>query len=611
MVLNIGNSSVISVVIKGVDELSGLLKKSEKDLTKFSQSAKRVGAVMFATGTAATLALTKLSISAGKNIAIGKAFNNMFGKGSVRALKDLRSATKGTVSEIDLMKQANQALLLGIDQDALPKMFRGAMAAAQATGRPVSDAIQDITTGIGRQSKLILDNLGIIVDVKKANEDYAKTLGKQAKELTEVEKKAAFTAATMKALDENMKKVGDTGDNASLAFQRLKAALKDAAGGLGAALSTDVGNLTDRITELVLQFNNLDDATKKYISKGALITSVTTAIAGAFLFLGAQLATILPLITTLTAALGVGFLPLLAIFAGSIVGIVTTFKQLNEMTAKWRRLLALSNPMVFAFSAALVELKDLFLQNTQGARESAKVISNLGDKYDETTGKLIPFSNETNDLVGRMLLASEATRNMGESAQSIQPQIDGTARSIRTLTLASEALARVGIFVGGFMNQGDLAGTASTLATAAARANITSAAGLAQAQARDVGIGFLRSSIDRPSGPTTGTIFREAARNMGRNVPFGQAARAFTPGRETGIRRANPEAFAFGGVINGPTLALMGEAGPERVTPLGRGGDGGDGSQVIVNIDTISGIGLTMDELVSEFEKRLRTMISS
>ena len=64
-------------------------------------------------------------------------------------LERLKEATRGTVSEIQLMTQANQALLLGIDPEALPTMFEGALSAAQATGRPVSSAIADITTGIG------------------------------------------------------------------------------------------------------------------------------------------------------------------------------------------------------------------------------------------------------------------------------------------------------------------------------------------------------------------------------------------------------------------------------------------------------------------------------
>ena len=40
----------------------------------------------------------------------------------------------------------------------------------------------------------------------------------------------------------------------------------------------------------------------------------------------------------------------------------------------------------------------------------------------------------------------------------------------------------------------------------------------------------------------------------------------------------------MGGIAMGPILALIGEAGPEAVVPLGRGGNGSTGSTVILNI---------------------------
>src|SRR3990167_7676541 len=41
--------------------------------------------------------------------------------------------------------------------------------------------------------------------------------------------------------------------------------------------------------------------------------------------------------------------------------------------------------------------------------------------------------------------------------------------------------------------------------------------------------------------------------------------------------------FASGGVVTGPTLALIGEAGPEKIEPIGRGSDFGSGVTVNIN----------------------------
>ena len=50
-------------------------------------------------------------------------------------------------------------------------------------------------------------------------------------------------------------------------------------------------------------------------------------------------------------------------------------------------------------------------------------------------------------------------------------------------------------------------------------------------------------------------------------------------------------ALAKGGIVTGPTLALIGEAGPEAVVPLPKGGFGGGNQQTVYNIEVKAGIG--------------------
>ena len=52
---------------------------------------------------------------------------------------------------------------------------------------------------MGRQSIMMLDNLGIIVDTQKAYDDYAKSIGKASSELTDQEKKIAFNSAALES----------------------------------------------------------------------------------------------------------------------------------------------------------------------------------------------------------------------------------------------------------------------------------------------------------------------------------------------------------------------------------------------------------------------------
>lgn len=76
-------------------------------------------------------------------------------------LNGLRAATKGTVSDLELMKQAVQADNFQIPVEQLGNLLDFARRRAKDTGQEVDFLVQSIITGIGRKSPLILDNLGI------------------------------------------------------------------------------------------------------------------------------------------------------------------------------------------------------------------------------------------------------------------------------------------------------------------------------------------------------------------------------------------------------------------------------------------------------------------
>ena len=76
-------------------------------------------------------------------------------------LKGLREATHGTVTDLELMKAAVQANDFRIPLENLGKYLEFAQLKASQTGQSVDYLTNSIVTGLGRQSKLILDNLGI------------------------------------------------------------------------------------------------------------------------------------------------------------------------------------------------------------------------------------------------------------------------------------------------------------------------------------------------------------------------------------------------------------------------------------------------------------------
>lgn len=138
-------------------------------------------------------------------------------------------ASGNTIDRMTAMQAANNAMVLDVAKspEEFEKLTKAAVALGRATGRDAAQSIQDLTTGVGRQSRMILDNLGIIVEAEKDYGNYAKELGKTAGELTDAEKKQALLNKAIEAaqplLDEQGNLIGDSASE----FERAKAEWKD------------------------------------------------------------------------------------------------------------------------------------------------------------------------------------------------------------------------------------------------------------------------------------------------------------------------------------------------------------------------------------------------
>jgi hypothetical protein len=142
-------------------------------------------------------------------------------------VKSMRTASQGLVTDFELIQSANKALALGISQDDIPKLLEVATARSKLLGVSASKAFEDITTGVARNSKQILDNLGIVVDLDKAYQDYAVSVGKTADSLTEAEKKQALINNTIQSSIPLIEAMSLATDTLSTDLQQLKVDLQN------------------------------------------------------------------------------------------------------------------------------------------------------------------------------------------------------------------------------------------------------------------------------------------------------------------------------------------------------------------------------------------------
>ncbi len=182
------------------------------------------------------------------------AFNTLAGGGEKAsiAVDKLKEATNGTLSEFDLFQQANNAMILGVtkNSDEMSEMFDMAQRLGAALGRDTASSVESLVTGIGRQSRLMLDNIGIVVKSEEAYEDYAKELKKNVNNLTDAEKKQAFMNATLDAAREKLQNLPEEVLTTDQKFQALAAAFDDASVAIGEGFLPIVEPLTTALTAI-------------------------------------------------------------------------------------------------------------------------------------------------------------------------------------------------------------------------------------------------------------------------------------------------------------------------------------------------------------------------
>ena len=140
-------------------------------------------------------------------------------------LQTLRDATKGTVSDIELMKAAVKAKDFRIPLEDLGKYLSFAQLKAQQTGQSLDYMVDSIVTGLGRQSPQILDNLGLsAAEIKEQTKETGNFMKAVA---TIVEKNLAQAGETyISAADRAAQRTVDL-ENAQLSLGKTLVPIKE------------------------------------------------------------------------------------------------------------------------------------------------------------------------------------------------------------------------------------------------------------------------------------------------------------------------------------------------------------------------------------------------
>lgn len=217
----------------GVAEVNSKLDQLENGFTKSATKASFFGnmlADLAQKGARMAIdAIVDLTQRAEKVSAVSGSFSRLtqtVGETGQAFLNVSRTATKGLISDFDLMQAANKAILLGlpVTSQSFGQLAQTAVVLGRAMGQGPNKSLDDLIVALGRASPLILDNLGLTVKVGEANELYAAKLGKSSSQLTESEKKMAFYNAAIDLARQKVTELGGIQDRSTDIITKVKVA---------------------------------------------------------------------------------------------------------------------------------------------------------------------------------------------------------------------------------------------------------------------------------------------------------------------------------------------------------------------------------------------------
>ena len=274
----------IEVLAKGVKEaqrdidklnkkLADTGEESKKSTPKLLSSLKSWALGFAAVGTAIAgvrKAIDFTRMAAGFNQSV-KAMEKQFGVSSNKIISKLKEVSKGTISNTDIVTAANKAMALNVtkDVDQMAKLMEVARVRGQAMGLDTTQAFEDIVTGIGRGSPLILDNLGIIT---KGWAEEAKAAG-QAMDAQFILNKVLSDGADILA------KTGDVALTDAEKFQKFGANIKNISIGIGSRLMPVLTSFLDITDKLLSEQSDLSDITSELIGNNREYARITNTLA--------------------------------------------------------------------------------------------------------------------------------------------------------------------------------------------------------------------------------------------------------------------------------------------------------------------------------------------
>lgn len=450
-------------------------------------------------------------------------------------LAALQKASGGEIDNLSLELASNRAQILGVAKSAeeMSVLLSIARDRAQQLGTSSSKAFDDLVTGLGRGSPLILDNLGIMVSVKEANDQYAASLGKTAAALTEAEQKQALINAVLAQGRASLAETGGAVASTSGAFQQFNTNLSNIGSSIGSFLSIGLGQMAS-------QFNATVSATQGLSEWFSTIGARSTAASAAA--------------DAYAAAIERGVAPAYAAQIAEAARAESLRASAAAQAEAAQVAVASTGPM--AAAAAGAQQQAIAAQQGIAAMQAqATAIAQSGGAYNAYAQAANQAGIANQAAAGQINFSAQAMQQSAEA--SVLAAAQHQAQAAATAALTAETNASANAFLALNPNI-DAAGIASAVAAGRVPPLVGQLAALMQQAQR-----------------TAGAMAQLAAQQAG----VKGVTALFNTGAGAAVNFQGATSGAFGGLAGGAPRNLSGDIKFPTIKPP-RGGGGGGGTRL-------------------------------
>jgi hypothetical protein len=267
-------SPELKKLVKEMKNVNASMTKSQKrskqfqdDLKSIAKVAATTGAVLFAFKKAFDFAEAGAGIMRLRES--GNQLASSLGGNMDEIISKVKSASLNTVSDLDVITSSNRAMMLGLgaDADQLANLMEVAAFRGRAMGLTTTQAFNDIVTGVGRMSPLILDNLGIVIDATTRYREWSEQTGIAVSQMDAATKKQVLFNAVLEDGNKQIDAAGGLVADAATQYEQLRATISDAT---NAGKEWLAGFLTPAVTAinvLITGQDKINDSLAEQIKK--------------------------------------------------------------------------------------------------------------------------------------------------------------------------------------------------------------------------------------------------------------------------------------------------------------------------------------------------------